>query len=204
MFLGSHHLLLTMKQTPPPLNLPASTVLTIHGMKTLLDGITDGCSTKGVSQSLISRWNHILALRLSSGILVVKPLGYWSEGQGFKYQHCQTTLSKALNPICSGALYHGWLQPHNMLRYVKKKEFHCSVMYMWPIKAHYHYYRCSQEQNTGQVRTVCFVSQCVVNPSLCFFLRHLQGALTCPLFLSMLKHLINPPHLFVYRLWRKS
>ncbi len=69
--LGSHHFLLIMKHTPPPLVLPASTVLSIHKTEKLSDGITAVSGTEVVShvsdkqrilQSLTSRWKLILAL----------------------------------------------------------------------------------------------------------------------------------------------
>ncbi len=40
MLLGSHHFLLIMKHTPPPLVFPASTVLSIHKTEKLSDGVT--------------------------------------------------------------------------------------------------------------------------------------------------------------------
>ncbi len=73
-FLGSHHFLLIMKHTPPPLDLPASAVLSIRKTEKLLDGIAAVSGTEGVShvsvkqmmlQSLMSRWKLILALRSS-------------------------------------------------------------------------------------------------------------------------------------------
>ncbi len=39
-FLGSHHFLLIMKHTPPPLDLPASAVLSIRKTEKLSDGVT--------------------------------------------------------------------------------------------------------------------------------------------------------------------
>jgi len=39
-FLGSHHFLLIMKHTPPPLFFPASAVLSIRKIEKLSDGIT--------------------------------------------------------------------------------------------------------------------------------------------------------------------
>ncbi len=74
MLLGSHHFLLIMKHTPPPLVLPASAVLSIRKTEKLSDGLTVLSGTEGVShvsdeqrmlQSLMSRWKLILALRLS-------------------------------------------------------------------------------------------------------------------------------------------
>ncbi len=73
-FLGSHHFLLIMKNTPPPLVLPASAVLSICKTEKLSDGVTAVSGTEGVShfsvkqrmlQSLMSRWKLILALRSS-------------------------------------------------------------------------------------------------------------------------------------------
>ncbi len=73
-FLGSHHFLLIMKHTPPPLVLPASAVLSISKTEKLSDGVTAVSGTEGVShvsvkqkmlQSLMSRWKLILALRSS-------------------------------------------------------------------------------------------------------------------------------------------
>ncbi len=73
-FLGSHHFLLIMKHTPPPLFFPASAVLSIRKTEKLSDGVTAVSGTVGVShvsvkqrmlQSLMSRWKLILALRLS-------------------------------------------------------------------------------------------------------------------------------------------
>ncbi len=80
-FLGSHHFLLSMKHTPPPLVLPAQAVLSIHKTEKLSDGITAVSGTEGVShvsdkqrmlQSLMSRWKLFLALR--SSILISKDL----------------------------------------------------------------------------------------------------------------------------------
>ncbi len=74
-FLGSHHFLLIMKRTPPPLDLPASAVLSIRKTEKLSDGVTAVSGTEGVShvsvkqmmlQSLMSRWKLILALRSSN------------------------------------------------------------------------------------------------------------------------------------------
>ncbi len=71
---GSHHFLLIMKHTPPPLDLPASAVLFIHKTEQLSDGVTAVFGTEGVShvsikqmmlQSLMSRCKLILALRSS-------------------------------------------------------------------------------------------------------------------------------------------
>ncbi len=39
-FLGSHHFLLIMKHTPPPLFFPASAVLSIRKTEKLSDGVT--------------------------------------------------------------------------------------------------------------------------------------------------------------------
>ncbi len=73
-FLGSHHFLLIMKHTPPPLFFPASAVLSIRKTEKLSDGVTAVSGTVGVShvsvkqrmlQSLMSRWKLILALGLS-------------------------------------------------------------------------------------------------------------------------------------------
>ncbi len=73
-FLGSHHFLLIMKHTPPPLVFPASAVLSIRKTEKLSDGVTAVSGTEGVShvsvkqkmlQSLMSCWKLILALRSS-------------------------------------------------------------------------------------------------------------------------------------------
>ncbi len=73
-FLGSHHFLLIMKHTPPPLIFPASAVLSIRKTEKLSDGVTAVSGAEGVShvsdkqrmlQSLMSRWKLILALRSS-------------------------------------------------------------------------------------------------------------------------------------------
>ncbi len=73
-FLGSHHFLLIMKHTPPPLVFPASAVLSIRKTEKLSDGLTAVSGTDGVShvsvkqrmlQSLMSHWKLILALRSS-------------------------------------------------------------------------------------------------------------------------------------------
>ncbi len=73
-FLGSHHFLLIMKHTPPPLVYPASAVLSVHKTEKISDGVTAVSGTEGVShvsvkqrmlQSLMSRWKLILVLRLS-------------------------------------------------------------------------------------------------------------------------------------------
>ncbi len=48
-FLGSHHFLLIMKHTPPPLVFPASAVLSIRKTKKLSDGVTAVSGTVGVS-----------------------------------------------------------------------------------------------------------------------------------------------------------
>ncbi len=78
-FLGSHHFLLIMKHTPPPLVLPASAVLSIHKTEKLSDSITAVSGTEVVSyvsvkqrmlQSLMSHWKLILAL--TSSILLSK------------------------------------------------------------------------------------------------------------------------------------
>ncbi len=67
-FLGSHHFLLIMKHTPPPLVLPASAVLPIRKKEKLSDGVTAVSGTVGVShvlvkqrmlQSLMSHWKLI-------------------------------------------------------------------------------------------------------------------------------------------------
>ncbi len=74
-FLGSHHFLLIMKHTPPPLILPASAFLSIRKTEKLSDGITSVSETEVVShvldkqrmlQSLVSCWKCILALTLSN------------------------------------------------------------------------------------------------------------------------------------------
>ncbi len=74
MLLGSHHFLLIMKHTPPPLVFPASTVLSIRKTERLSDGITAVSRTEGVShvsvkqrmlRSLMFRWKLILTLRSS-------------------------------------------------------------------------------------------------------------------------------------------
>ncbi len=73
-FLGSHHFLLIMKRTPPPLIFEASAVLSIRKTEKLSDGVTAVSGTEGEShvsdkqrmlQSLMSRWKLILALRSS-------------------------------------------------------------------------------------------------------------------------------------------
>ncbi len=70
-FLGSHHFLLIMKHTPPPLVFPASAVLSIRKTEKLSDGVTAVSGTEGVShvsvkqRMLQSRWKLILALRSS-------------------------------------------------------------------------------------------------------------------------------------------
>ncbi len=73
-FLGSHHFLLIMKHTPPPLIFPASAVLSVRKTEKLSDGVTAVSGTEGVShvsdkqrmlQSLMSRWKLVLALRSS-------------------------------------------------------------------------------------------------------------------------------------------
>ncbi len=48
-FLGSHHFLLIMKYTPPPLVLLASAVLSIHKTKKLSDGVSAVSGTEVVS-----------------------------------------------------------------------------------------------------------------------------------------------------------
>ncbi len=72
--LGSHHFLLIMKHPPPPLDLPASAVLSIRKTEKLSDGVKAVSGTEVVShvsdkqwmlQSLISHWKLILALRSS-------------------------------------------------------------------------------------------------------------------------------------------
>ncbi len=45
-FLGSHHFKLIMKHTPPPLDLPASAVLSICKTEKLSDGVTAVSGTK--------------------------------------------------------------------------------------------------------------------------------------------------------------
>ncbi len=78
-YMGSHHFLLIMKHTPPPLVFPASAVLSIRKTEKLSDGVTAVSGTVGVShvsvkqrmlQSLMSHWKLILALR--SAILFSK------------------------------------------------------------------------------------------------------------------------------------
>ncbi len=73
-FLGSHHFLLIMKHTSPPLVLKASAVLPIRRTEKLSDDVTAVSGTEVVShvsvkqrvlQSLMSRWKLILALRSS-------------------------------------------------------------------------------------------------------------------------------------------
>ncbi len=74
-FLWSHHFLLIVKHTPPPLILLALAVLSIRKTEHLSDSVTAVSGTKAVShvsvkqrmlQSLMSRWKlGILALRLS-------------------------------------------------------------------------------------------------------------------------------------------
>ncbi len=71
-FLGSHHFLLIMKHTPPPLVFPASAVPSIRKTEKLSDGVTAVSGTEGhvsvkqrMLQSLMSRWKLILALRSS-------------------------------------------------------------------------------------------------------------------------------------------
>ncbi len=72
--LGSHYFLLIMKHPPPPLDLPASAVLSIRKTEKLSDGVKSVSGTEVVShvsdkqwmlQSLISHWKLILALRSS-------------------------------------------------------------------------------------------------------------------------------------------
>ncbi len=46
---GSHHFLLIMKHTPPPLIFPASAVLSIRKTEKLSDGVTAVSGTEGVS-----------------------------------------------------------------------------------------------------------------------------------------------------------
>ncbi len=71
-FLGSHHFLLIMKHTPPPLVLPALAVLSIRKTEKLC--ITAVSGTEGVShvsvkqrmlQALLPLWKLILSLRSS-------------------------------------------------------------------------------------------------------------------------------------------
>ncbi len=51
-FLGSHHFLLIMKHTPPPLVFPASAVLSIRKTEKLSDGVTaDRRREPGFSQT---------------------------------------------------------------------------------------------------------------------------------------------------------
>ncbi len=78
MLLGSHHFLLIVKHTPPPLVLPASAVLSIRKTEKLSDGLTALSGTEGMShvsdkqrmlQSLMSRWKLILALKIVHLIL---------------------------------------------------------------------------------------------------------------------------------------
>ncbi len=63
-----------MKHTPPPLDLPASAVLSIRKIEKLSDGVKAVSGTEGMShvsvkqmmlQSLMSHWKLILALRSS-------------------------------------------------------------------------------------------------------------------------------------------
>ncbi len=64
-FLGSHHFMLIMKPTPPPLVLPSSVVLSIRKTEKLTDSVTAVSGTEVVShvsvkqrmlQSLMSHW----------------------------------------------------------------------------------------------------------------------------------------------------
>lgn len=75
-FLGSHHFLLLMKYTPPPLDLPASADLSIRKTEKFPDGVTAASGTEGTSHvsdkqrmlqrmSLMSRCKLILSLRSS-------------------------------------------------------------------------------------------------------------------------------------------
>ncbi len=48
-FLGSHHFLLIMKRTPPPLVFPASAVLSIRKTEKLSDGVAAVSGTEVVS-----------------------------------------------------------------------------------------------------------------------------------------------------------
>ncbi len=55
MLLGSHHFLLIMKHTPPPLVLPASAVLSIRKTEKLSDGVTAVSGTEGVRHVLVKQ-----------------------------------------------------------------------------------------------------------------------------------------------------
>ncbi len=54
-FLGSHHFLVIMKHTPPPLVFPASAVLSIRKTEKLSDGVTAVSGTVGVSHVSVKK-----------------------------------------------------------------------------------------------------------------------------------------------------
>lgn len=73
MLFASHHLVFTMKHTPPPLVLLASAVLSMRIMEKKSDGVTTWSGIGEVShvsvkhkmlQFLMSHWKATLALRL--------------------------------------------------------------------------------------------------------------------------------------------
>ncbi len=88
---STHHFLLIMKHTPPPLVLPASAVLSIRKTEKLSDSVTAVSETEVVShvsdkqrmlQSLMSCWKLILTLRSSilfskDWTLASRMLGRW-------------------------------------------------------------------------------------------------------------------------------
>ncbi len=113
--LGSHHFLLIMKHTPPPLVFPALAVLSIRKTEKLSDGVTAVSGTVGVShvsvkqnmlQSLMSHWKLILALRLS--ILFSKDWTLASRilGRGGLWALFLSLLRIPANPKCSS-----WSRP---------------------------------------------------------------------------------------------
>ncbi len=78
-FLGSHHFLLIMKHTPPPLVYRPRLFCPSVKQKTLSDGVTAVSGTEGrepcfsqtrMLQSLMSRWKLVLALRSSIHLIL--------------------------------------------------------------------------------------------------------------------------------------
>ncbi len=120
--LGSHYFLLIMKHPPPPLDLPASAVLSIRKTEKLSDGVKSVSGTEVVShvsdkqwmlQSLISHWKLILALR--SSILFSKDWTLVSRilGRGGLWALFLSFLCCESQPVsgwCSGGLPRGVIQ----------------------------------------------------------------------------------------------
>ncbi len=104
-----------MKHTPPPLDLPASAVLSIRKTEKLSDGVTAMSGTEGVShvsvkqmmlQSLMSRWKLILALRSSCNFLCALVIslfhtsGFCVSGVRQRRVKLLTVMAESKNKCC--------------------------------------------------------------------------------------------------------